>query len=213
MGLANHDDMRQRRSANDAPIRPPQRDSAASMLRIALFWVCVLAALWAAGNWLMEQKRAAVVVNPSPALAPSYPTPQQRPVPAYPGEDSSARTVNKCTINGKVTYTEGGCPSGATAKQLRVDAAPIGMLSPLASPSPMQQSPPSSVPVDTVPAQSIPQRAQPPAFDRAAECRFLDAEIQKLDAWARQPQSGQMQDWIRDQRKKARDRQFEIRCQ
>ena len=45
-----------------------------------------------------------------------------------------------------------------------------------------------------------------------SECKALDASIQQYDAMARQPQSGQMQDWISAQRKKARDRQFQIKC-
>ena len=32
------------------------------------------------------------------------------------------------------------------------------------------------------------------------------------DAMARQPQSGQMQDWITAERKKVRDKQFSLRC-
>lgn len=53
------------------------------------------------------------------------------------------------------------------------------------------------------------QNVQP---DRTAECSALAASILHYDAMARQPQSGQMQDWITAQRKKARDRQFQIKC-
>lgn len=45
-----------------------------------------------------------------------------------------------------------------------------------------------------------------------AECKALDERVTQLDAMARQPQSGQMQDWIRGERKTARDRQFALRC-
>ena len=48
--------------------------------------------------------------------------------------------------------------------------------------------------------------------DPQAECKALDARIAQYDSMARQPQSGQTQDWIAAQRKKARDRQFGIRC-
>lgn len=51
-----------------------------------------------------------------------------------------------------------------------------------------------------------------PAQDRTAECRSLDARVNYLDSMARQPQSGAMQDWIRSERKIARDRQFSLRC-
>lgn len=44
------------------------------------------------------------------------------------------------------------------------------------------------------------------------ECKVLDAQIVHWDAMARQLQSGAAQDWIRDQRKNARDRQFSLHC-
>ena len=49
-------------------------------------------------------------------------------------------------------------------------------------------------------------------INRQTECKALDAQIQQYDAMARQPQSGPTQDWISEQRKKARDRQFQIKC-
>lgn len=50
------------------------------------------------------------------------------------------------------------------------------------------------------------------AQQRIAECRRLDARVNYLDSMARQPQSGAMQDWLRGERKLARDRQFSLRC-
>jgi hypothetical protein len=50
------------------------------------------------------------------------------------------------------------------------------------------------------------------AENRMSECKNLDARITQLDSMARQPQSGQTQDWIRGERKTARDRQFSLRC-
>lgn len=47
----------------------------------------------------------------------------------------------------------------------------------------------------------------------ASECRALDEQIKNYDAMARHPQSGQVQDWITAQKRKARDRQFAIHCQ
>lgn len=51
-----------------------------------------------------------------------------------------------------------------------------------------------------------------PAESHLTECKALDAQITNYDAMARQPQSGQMQDWITAQKKKSRDRQFSIKC-
>lgn len=51
-----------------------------------------------------------------------------------------------------------------------------------------------------------------PVADTQAECKALDAQIAAYDAQARQPQAAQTQDWITAQRRKARDRQYAIRC-
>ena len=53
---------------------------------------------------------------------------------------------------------------------------------------------------------------QAPGPDRTTQCRNLENRVNQLDAMARQPQSGQMQDWIRDQRRAARDGQFHLGC-
>ncbi len=47
---------------------------------------------------------------------------------------------------------------------------------------------------------------------KAQECKALEAHITQLDAQARQPQTAQTQDWLRSQKQKARDRQFQLRC-
>lgn len=52
----------------------------------------------------------------------------------------------------------------------------------------------------------------PSAAGGISECKALEAQIQQYDAMARQPQSGQTQDWISARRTEARNRQFQIRC-
>ena len=47
---------------------------------------------------------------------------------------------------------------------------------------------------------------------RNAECANLAQTVLNLDAQSRQPQSGQMQDWIKERRKEARDRQYKLQC-
>jgi hypothetical protein len=45
-----------------------------------------------------------------------------------------------------------------------------------------------------------------------SECKALEARIVQLDAMARQPQSGQMQDWITGEKRKTRDRERSLGC-
>jgi hypothetical protein len=67
-------------------------------------------------------------------------------------------------------------------------------------------------------AQRLQSPAQPTGVptptraDRSQECQSLDRQILRWDAMARQPQSAATQDWIREKRRKARDRQFELHC-
>ncbi len=62
------------------------------------------------------------------------------------------------------------------------------------------------------PQATIVTNSSQPNSDKAAECVALDAHVRELDAMARKPQSGQMQDWIRGQRQEARTRQGALRC-
>jgi hypothetical protein len=47
---------------------------------------------------------------------------------------------------------------------------------------------------------------------KAGECQSIAASIQQYEAMSRQPQTGQMQDWITTRKREARDRQFQLRC-
>ncbi len=60
--------------------------------------------------------------------------------------------------------------------------------------------------------QPVMVQQQLPQSARHAECASLAQTILNLDSQARQPQSGQMQDWIKANRQQARDRQFRLQC-
>lgn len=52
----------------------------------------------------------------------------------------------------------------------------------------------------------------PGQVNAKAQCAALEAQVIHYHAMARQPQTAQRQDWIRQQRKKARDQQARLRC-
>ena len=64
----------------------------------------------------------------------------------------------------------------------------------------------------TVYAAPAPMHGSQAAVSNKGECQALDRRVDELDAMARQPQSPGTQDWIAGERRKARDRQFAIRC-
>ena len=64
----------------------------------------------------------------------------------------------------------------------------------------------------TTPPQPVQPAPRSQQATKQAECANLAAIVANLDSQARQPQSSQMQDWIKDQRQRARDRQFRLQC-
>lgn len=62
------------------------------------------------------------------------------------------------------------------------------------------------------PVQVTVSTPSPQAASNKALCESLDNRVTTLDAMARQPQSGSMQDWIRSERQKTRDEQFRLHC-
>lgn len=152
---------------------------------------------------------AAPAPEPAPAAAPAPtapPAPAARPapVPAAPAAPGDT-VVTRCVQAGRTTFTDGDCAPGAQASELRVqrdlNLADGAAHLPRARP------------------QRAPQAAAAPGgnaaragIDRRSECAALAPHIDRLDAQARQPQSGQMQDWISERRHQARSRQFQLRC-
>lgn len=152
---------------------------------------------------------AAPAPEPAPAAAPAPtapPAPAARPapVPAAPAAPGDT-VVTRCVQAGRTTFTDGDCAPGAQASELRVqrdlNLADGAAHLPRARP------------------QRAPQAAAAPGgnaaragIDRRSECAALARHIDRLDAQARQPQSGQMQDWISERRHQARSRQFQLRC-
>ena len=59
---------------------------------------------------------------------------------------------------------------------------------------------------------AVRQQQPQPQVDKQTECKALDGSVAGFDAAARQPQSSQMQDWLTKEKRKARDRQFQLRC-
>ena len=167
-------------------------------------------------DWQINKRAAELVGKQAPA--PPNQTvqrpiePSAQPYPPFPHRhtpDSTAgtRVVTKCVVNGKTSYGDSSCAQGAITTQVNTRADHNLMAAvrpPVVSPT-----------IETVSQSTVVAQNSPPS-DTAAkntECQLLNAEIENMDAMSRRPQGPQMLDWIRDQRKKARDRQFRIPCQ
>lgn len=176
--------------------------------------VLVLLALVYAGYrvWEFSRDRASqpktkqvAPVTRQPAPQPQESAQQQPPAAATPAPGT--RIVTKCVVNGKTLYSDNACPQGVIGKQVvtKTDHNLMTSLTAaqIAASDRIQPIAPSI-------SAAAPTGGSPSS--NATECKALDDHIKYLDAMARQPQSGQMQDWIKDQRKRDRDRQFALHC-
>lgn len=211
MSLIDRDYIRE--EVRQSPFSPPPERF--SLISKVLIFVVVLFLLYKVADWKLSQRAAESLstpssVTPAPVSSPPESAAQSFPqTPSYsntPDATGSTRTITKCIVNGKTSYGDAGCAAGAKVTQI-VTKENHNLMAAVRVPVPTKE--------DT-PAQSLSVVTQnDPGVDHAvmkAECNALEERIKHLDSIARQPQSGQMQDWIREERKKTRDRQSRIPC-
>lgn len=146
---------------------------------------------------------AASIARPSPPpAAPAQPAPRATPI--GPGET----IVTRCVEGGRTSFTDGDCAPGAQASELRVQRN-LNLADGAAH---LPRARPQRPPPGQQMASSGSGAAPHGGLDRRSECQALAQRIDQLDAQARQPQSGQMQDWIAARRHEVRNRQFQLRC-
>lgn len=143
-----------------------------------------------------------------------------RPAPAQPADkaeppgapqtrpDASRQTIMKCIERGRVSYGEAGACNGELVEvpidtRNNVVEPDRQALEYMARPRPQEPArpPPAAISRGAAPTQS-----------GQTECQAIDAQIAALDAQARQPQTAQMQDYLKGLRAKLRSRQFELHC-
>ena len=222
MGLLDRDYLRERRDGdtNVHPFRPAPKQ--ASILSIVLTVVAVLFLLYKAALWWQDNELKKNMAAAPAALTPSDAPPKVEPArtftakapkaaPAQPNQPAAPGTVNKCVVNGKVTYSDAACPQQATVGSVKLPpSVPMDATQPaktaLLAPSVSQQTEAVAEPQPTL---HSPVQAAPP---KAAEWKYLDDLVRQIDKRALEPQSLQQQDLLRADRKKARDRQFFLSC-
>lgn len=214
----DYDPMRERREAMSAweqGLRPKPERHWALWLALAVLAVYLF---YLGAEWLLAQqwaaRQSAVPMAAPPRIAP--PTQETRPAPAAPMASSPGATgpdtfeVTKClTPSGKAAYSDGPCPEGsrATTVRLRRDVNIANGVSLEAREASIRDN-------ATVAAQQQQYERQVAqnAVDEMAECGGLAEHIKWIDVVGRQPQGAYSQDWLRDERRRTRDRQFRLGC-
>lgn len=193
-------------SRRDPPFSPPSQRWGVGTITLVL--CAVLAALYLGGReWTLRHHAASVPrpVQPAPQNAPS---PAPSPLSAQnPAPNPSPRKITKCVDHGKTSYSDRGCAPTAVATPVHARTD----LNLMDAPRPPSEPPAQALVASPYPpVAAIPGNSPQP--DTATLCKQLEAQISYWDDMARQPQTGQTQDWIRSQRQRARDAQFRIPC-
>jgi hypothetical protein len=123
--------------------------------------------------------------------------------------DIAHGTVVKCIVNGKTVYSNETCPAGAKVKAVPMHIT-AGVVSPVKED--LAELTARRVSSEQAYQQSLPQQVNLPVQSKMAECEELGKYIEWLDGLARQPQSGQMQDWIKGRKAETQSRQYAIHC-
>ncbi|WP_285413821.1 hypothetical protein [Variovorax sp. efr-133-TYG-130] len=214
----DYDPMRERREAMTAweqGLRPKPDRHWALWLALAVLAVYLF---YMGAEWLLAQQRAQKQsAGPTMAVPPGIAPPPQdaRPAPSPPVASPGATgpdtfEVTKClTPSGKAAYSDGPCPEGsrATTVRLRRDVNIADGMSPEAREASIRDN----AAVAAQQHQYERQVAQNVA-NEMGECSGLAEHINWIDAIGRQPQGAYSQDWLRDERKRTRDRQFRLGC-
>lgn len=217
MGLMDRDYMHEKRRARALPVKTEK--SALHTLFMVLMFIAALLLLYKVADWQLNKRASRPAAqsdqptaSPEPSRSAPTPQPQTRESsrPQYqnaPEPTAGHRVITKCIDNGKTSYGDSPCASGSVTTQVTTRDGVNIMVPVRIEPTITTASTVSLRPV------VIAQKSAPPDYAaKKSECHSLDAHIQYLDSMGRQPQGPQMMDWIRDERKKARDRQFRIPC-
>lgn len=187
---------------DDRPLMPPEPDSGVGALRwvitgIAL--VLLIIGAWRAYVWFsadVERRRAVAegaaptlqapaepnaLPSESPPVSPAVPSPAPPPPSRSAEPPAPAVTgiagVNKCVVDGQVTYTNEPCPVGANEPP----PAPTGV-----DANGVSGSAGDGAPVVVPRPSAFANSGQDPAQDEAV-CHYLVAEIDRLDFEFKQP--------------------------
>ena len=200
---------------------------------IGFFYFVMLGHAWWTGQGREAMQRA---TQPAPTVAlPAAANPDPfkddptwhtgpRPVIESPPPQSSVetRTVYKCSVNGKVTYSGPSDCRGGVATALPIDPGPDAARVAAAQIETQRSVAQANRQVEAVQQQRAAAEqarladdagfTRPQGVPRQAECAALEQAIQSLDIHARQPLAGPEQDRVRAERQRVRDRQHALHC-
>lgn len=227
MGLADRDYMRDR--ARDGERRSARifknstESSATSILWMVLTWMSIFFLLFKAFSWweanrTVPARHTVIEQRRNPPAAESNATSVRTPQPSSlrPGSPASFEpyqeatedfSVAKCVGRTGTSYSDGPCPAGTAATRVAAGTQ-TNISDGLTRRTTREQS---QSPVVVTTSADLPLPSIEPS-NLLAQCKSLTEELNRFDVIARQPLSGAMQDWIRDQQRALQSRKFALKC-
>ncbi len=179
-------------------------------IAVAAGLIYALVSLWpGAGPLRSADERQAAPATPSPAADADAPRQSPRS-PSVPGTPPRTQRFAKCTsAQGAVTYSDGACPAGTRAAEVTVNPD-INLADGMSREERLASMQDNRAAARALAAheRQVAMNVDTPGW----ECAHLKALIESIDAAARQPLPASEQDRLKDQRRRAHDRRFALRC-
>jgi hypothetical protein len=161
-----------------------------------------------------RQMRDAAVRQGAPAAAVPpviAPAPRQdaRRRPEAEAPRRTQRFAKCMSVAGAITYSDEPCPAGARATEVAVNPD-LNLADGMSDAARLASMRDNRARAHVVVEHE--RRVATNVDSAVAECGHLKALIDSIDAAARQPLSAHQQDRLKDQRRRAHDRRFELRC-
>jgi hypothetical protein len=108
-------------TGRDRPFSPPPESSVTNWLIKILIVLAVVYLGYRSVHWLENSR------PPSKAVETVYPNAEQPPskatsTPPAQSLPVESNVITKCVVQGKVSYSDGGCPTGATSSKVATNA-------------------------------------------------------------------------------------------
>lgn len=148
------------------------------------------------------------------AAAPPAASDTLPPAPASPALADNAGVIAKCSIDGKIVYTDKGCPQGSKSKSLQItDNAVVPGVDQATIERTLRQPPPPPQLAQAAPPAAV---IEPPVTsittDAGVDCPALGRRIEWLGYMARRWQPPHIRDRMRRERDELQTRWFWAHC-
>ncbi|AIY41426.1 hypothetical protein LT85_2268 [Collimonas arenae] len=151
----------------------------------------------------------APVKAPAPVAASSAPT----PLPAGVQPTVAGNTIVKCSIDGKIVYTDKGCPQGSKAKSLQIiDNAVIPGYDRTTVENAFRQQPPVQAQARPTPSGGVIEPVTSISTEPSVDCVALGRRYDWLNGMSHRRQLPHVRDHMRRERDELQTRMFWAHC-